>query len=406
MKILFISSLYPKEIYTQLYEQSNGMLQIQSNLFQWGVVTGMEQCNAEYTIACVPALPAWPRYRNLFTPRGLMKVGGEVRGDILRYCDTPAIKQLSERRVLYRYIRSWCDRYRSEDCICALVYTQQSEKLGAVIDLKKRFPNLIVVPIITDLIDNAMDFKSNHRLLKRVQLWLEKRAQHRLFPQVDKYILLTDQMSDCIPESIGRKMIMEGISCVSDPFTNKIVKNDDVRTLLYTGSLQEFTGVRQLVDAFLKTTDSRFRLIICGKGPCSSYIQEISQKDSRIIYKGRVEHEEALRLQRECTVMINPRRPNGNITKYSFPSKTMEYMTSGTPMIGYHLEGIPKDYYPYMYTPKDLTSQALIECLNHTLSLPLHELQDKADSAYDFILNNKSAKSQVCRMLNFIAEVQ
>ena len=109
-----------------------------------------------------------------------------------------------------------------------------------------------------------------------------------------------------------------------------------------------------------------------------------------------------MRLQSKSTLLINPRIPNGGITKYSFPSKTMEYMTSMTPMIGYHLEGMPKEYYEHMFTPDDLSVEALTRCINDTLTLPLDVLQSKAERANTYIVDNKNSEKQVKRIIDFV----
>ena len=82
----------------------------------------------------------------------------------------------------------------------------------------------------------------------------------------------------------------------------------------------------------------------------------------------------------------------------------MEYLVSGTPMLGYKLEGIPTEYYNYFYTINDLDEIALIDILSKVLSLPQKELNKKAKEAYDFIMKNKIAKIQVKRIIKFISE--
>lgn len=405
MKLLFINCAYPQECYNVLKENSNGMLNAAVNVFQWSVIDGLEQNDIDCTLACVPSLPAWPRYRHFFTPKGVMSVEGMKRGHYLRYLNLPALKQLSERRILRKYINQWCKKNKKEDKLVVLVYGQYVAELGAAIDLKRKYPNLIVASIITDLIDNAMDFSANHHWLKRIQVRLEEKGQRKIFPNVDKFILLTHQMTECIPEAKEKYIVVEGIA-PKDSLKSiyPVNKDEKLRTLLYTGVLEKYAGVDQLVDAFYKTTNADFRLIVCGSGSSASHVKDVADKDSRIIYKGRVEREEAVLLQRESTLLINPRIPNGNITKYSFPSKTMEYMTSMTPMIGYHLEGIPKEYYEHMYTPRDLSLVSLTDCINETLSLPIDELQVKAASAFDFIEKNKNSKMQIGRMLRFLSD--
>lgn len=382
---------------------SQGHLQVPSDVFQWAVIDGLERNDIDYTLACTPALPAWPRYHKFITPSGEMKVNGKIRGDYLRYCTAPVLNQKTWRVALKHYARNWCKKNKSEDRLIIICYTQQADRLGPAIELKRRFPNLVVAPIITDLIDNAMDFAANRTFVKRIQMAFEKRAEKKLFQKVDKFILLSRQMTDCIPEAEGRYAVVEGIaSWESIAPRAPFVKNGEIRSLLYTGTFQEFGGLRMLVDSFLQTRDSRFRLILCGQGVLRDYVEKAADSDSRIIYKGMVSHDEVVRLQRESTVLVNPRRPNGGITKYSFPSKTMEYMSSLTPMMGYHLEGIPEEYYPFMYTPKDLTQEALTECINETLSLPLEILQEKANNAFQFVAQSKNSVEQVRRMIEFL----
>ena len=64
-------------------------------------------------------------------------------------------------------------------------------------------------------------------------------------------------------------------------------------------------------------------------------------------------------LHKRATALINPRKPNSKITRFSFPSKNMEYLSSGTPMIGYKLDGIPSEYYDYFYTIDDSSEKSL-----------------------------------------------
>lgn len=403
-KILFITTSYPEDCYEQLKLDSNGVLQAANNNFQWAVIEGLDSNMYDYSIVCTPALPAWPRYKRLLTPKGVFRVNTIPKGHYLSYCNLPAIKQISIRSVLRRYIRQWCQSNDHFDRLIVLVYTQQTEHLGSALDLKRRYPNLVVAPIITDLIDNALDYDANRKILKRIQIKVEQYSEKRLLKKVDKFILLTQAMEECIKEAKGKSIVIEGIA--RDSMCPTLINNrsGDIKSLLYSGTFQEFGGLRILVDAFLLTKDPSFRLILCGDGALTDYVKEVSEKDCRIIYKGRIDREEVLRLQREATVLINPRQPNGGITKYSFPSKTMEYMSSHTPMIGYKLEGIPNEYFNYMFPVENLSVESLKSVIEKTLSLPSSELNDKALSAAEFIKNNKCPKRQVQKIINFLSQ--
>lgn len=402
MRLLFVNIAYPKECYDDFYTDAKGLLSVPMNVYQWAIIEGLENNDVDYSLVSLPGLPAWPRYSHVFTPKGKMIVNGKERGSYIRYCDLPVIKQLSQKYSLKKQIRQWCLANNNEEQIQILVFTQQADKLSAIIELKKQFKNLKIAVIITDLIENAELYAYNRSLLKRIQLFIEKKAEHRLFSYVDKFILLSRQMEDFIPEAMGRSIVIEGIAKEPPVITN-VGSNNKKKVLLYTGILEEYAGINQLVDAFLLTNNQDYKFVICGTGPCAEYVKNAAHKDSRIVYKGVVPYDEVVKLQRSAMVLINPRRPDGRITKYSFPSKTMEYMMSGTPMIGYKLEGIPVEYYDYMITPNDLTTEALSECIDNTFAKSQEELNYIAARAKEFIIKNKSSSVQVNHILTFLS---
>jgi glycosyltransferase involved in cell wall biosynthesis len=80
----------------------------------------------------------------------------------------------------------------------------------------------------------------------------------------------------------------------------------------------------------------------------------------------------------------------------------MEYMSSGTPFVGYKLGGIPEEYYEHYYALTDESEETLINAINVILTKPLSELNAKAEDAYHFISEKKSSQYQVARLLEFL----
>ena len=219
---------------------------------------------------------------------------------------------------------------------------------------------------------------------------------------MNKYVMLAHQMCKFIPEASTNHLILEGIAlddCDKMPIRDF---NDSKKILLYTGSLGIHTSVEYLVKAFHELAESHFSLIICGDGYYRSLVEEFAAKDSRIIYKGNVPRDQAVKLQQEATAVINPRRSDIRDTPYSFPSKTIEYLLSGTPMIGYKLEGIPNEYYEYFYPIPDLSIESLKETIRSVLLMDSELLQIKAQEAYKFIKLNKTAKQQINRLMLYL----
>ena len=210
-------------------------------------------------------------------------------------------------------------------------------------------------------------------------------------------------MEEMLPESAKNNIIVEGIAkSVTRPAFNKT--ETPLKTILYTGALRSYVGVCNFVDAFMLTENPNYRLVICGGGADSDYIRKCASSDLRIIMKGNVSHEDAVRLQREATLLVNPRPGTHYVTRYSFPSKTMEYMTSGTPMMGYKLEGIPKEYYEHMFVMESENKEYIAHKIDEILSKPQVDLNNKAQKAYEFIINNKTAEIQVKRIIDFLSK--
>ena len=94
-------------------------------------------------------------------------------------------------------------------------------------------------------------------------------------------------------------------------------------------------------------------MILCGDGDARPYVEEQIKKDSRIEYKGVVTSSVANEYINSADVLINPRSNSEEYTKYSFPSKNIEYLMTGKTVVAYMLDGMPKCYENYVYIIPD-----------------------------------------------------
>ena len=115
--------------------------------------------------------------------------------------------------------------------------------------------------------------------------------------------------------------------------------------------------------------------------------------------------EEVLKLQQKATLLVNPRTPEGEFTKYSFPSKTMEYFASGKPTLLYRLPGIPDEYFEYCYTVDTLGVDALSETLSCILNLSNEKLEQKGRCARNFVLSQKNPIVQCTKIVQLISQI-
>ena len=172
------------------------------------------------------------------------------------------------------------------------------------------------------------------------------------------------------------------------------------KTVLYTGTLEPDLGIQELLSAFEMTPE--YDLWICGQGSMNEAVRDAASHCANIRYFGFIPQQEALRLQTLATVLINPRSASGAFTRYSFPSKTLEYMRAGKPVLCYKLEGIPAEYDDYLCYIKQEGAQGIASATRELLSHSPQELANLGESARSFVLENKNPSMQCKKLVKLL----
>lgn len=131
-------------------------------------------------------------------------------------------------------------------------------------------------------------------------------------------------------------------------------------------------------------------------------VAQAAENHANIRFFGFVSHERALELQAHASLLINPRSPRGVFTRYSFPSKTLEYMRSGKPVACYRLEGIPKEYDPYLRYIEGEGADAIRRAVRAVLALSHQERRSLGERARAFVIAHKTPEVQCRRLVTFL----
>ncbi|WP_313552503.1 glycosyltransferase [Aerococcus sp.] len=108
-------------------------------------------------------------------------------------------------------------------------------------------------------------------------------------------------------------------------------------TILYTGTLINYNGIIELLRGFSKIEDNNFQLRIFGAGPLENSVMKYSQKDKRIFYGGLVESGKLKEEYNNADLLINFRKTDHIVAKFSFPSKLIEYISMKKPVLSTNL---------------------------------------------------------------------
>ena len=105
------------------------------------------------------------------------------------------------------------------------------------------------------------------------------------------------------------------------------------KNVLFCGALTEYNGIPNLLKAMELVKDPQVTLDIYGGGYLENMVAEYAQRHENVNYYGKISNHEVMEKQREAWLLVNPRKVDDLIAKVTFPSKTFEYMLSGTPVL-------------------------------------------------------------------------
>lgn len=376
-KLLYISTGIPKEEVKRLQEKqfnfsSNALLPI--SVFHGNILDGLSNSYDEIT-----ALSAAPISNRIFKIKRYCApdiVQNKVTYTMPSFWNYPIIKQITVIAKMFCYIISWCNKNKADEKNIIIDGTF----FGGLISLwfAKKIKKVKTSAIIVDM----------YPFMDPSRKKISQKVYHKLLKVADSFVFVTEQLAELI--NLDRKpyMIMEGlVNAQNVERAEEVVEN----LCIYAGGLQEIYGVRNLVDAFHESTLS-CSLHLYGNGDVIEYIKEISRIDARIEYKGLVSHEELLAIERSAKLLINPRPVDGKLdTRYNFPSKLMEYMQAGRPVITTRLRGIPKEYDEYMYFFEGDTKDDIKKGLEKVLMMDEQTLSCFGRAARKYVNENKNS---------------
>ncbi|MBQ8834489.1 MAG: glycosyltransferase family 4 protein [Oscillospiraceae bacterium] len=219
------------------------------------------------------------------------------------------------------------------------------------------------------------------------------------------YVLLTEAMNDYLNKAGKPYVVLEGHADITmGEKLPSMERKIPGRVCFYAGGVSKQYGLGHLVEGFRMADIPDARLHIYGPGDYVDELQEIARQDDRIFYGGMLLSSEIVEKEMEATLLVNPRPTDEEYVKYSFPSKTMEYMASGTPVLTTRLPGMPKEYYPHVYFIDEETPDGIAAALKAVLTNSDEELFRKGCEARKFVLEGRNNVIQAGKILDMLSK--
>lgn len=393
MRYLYCGSFCVPEEEEELMAWSKCGLQFSIINFQRNMLQGIkENMSSGDSLDIINYYPlgAYGRYSSL-----LFLPGERAKNyQRLSLLNIPIIKQFYYNIQASYYIKRWVKTYKDEEK-CILMYDLLTPYLQVLSSISSN--KLKTFSIVADLPNEYGYEKSDKGLKGRIKEYIGKKSLIQI-RNLDRLGLLTKQMSEVLNIRKEKYVVIEGFSNRLRPFC-ELNKSEQI-IVLYTGVVSKTYQLDILVEAFGQIKNSNYELWICGNG---NYVGELLVKcnlDKRIKYWGNLPALKIAELQSRATILINPRQNKGSYTKYSFPSKIIEYLSAARPVIGYKLDGIPDDYYDYIVTPHNDSIEELANTIVSVSQMPYSELKQLGIEGREFVIKRCNPREQISRLLH------
>lgn len=402
MKTLFIGSIVEEEIFERLISKSKkNKPSIAGQRFERLLAEGMNETGDTVELLSYLPTPSFPNNSILFSGFKRSKYSN-MKLTYIPLVNINIVKQLIIMVYTFFYLLGWCLRNRSNNNSILLNVVYVPTAIPSIL-ISKIFKVPIVV-VVPDVSTYRFSYTNQRNVCKTFVEKFSKFLSEKFDGEFDGYVLLTKEMNKLVNKKNKPYIVIEGM--IEESILDERKKiNNKKKIIMYAGSLREKYGISKLLNAFLKLEEFEVEFWIFGTGDYERKIKEISSSNNNIKFFGLKSQTEVFKYEQKADLLINPRPSNEEFTIYSFPSKTLEYMSSGTPMLTTKLPGIPEEYFNYLFTFDDESVEGMKKKLIEILGYDDEKLNSFGQSAREFVIKNKNYIVQTQKINQFLKSI-
>lgn len=403
MKILYLGSMMSAKMADEITLQSRIKPSTAPVNFQRNLLKGFIGKPAELDIHSIPPVAMFPGSKLIAWGRRKEQYFGTLEGRFIPIINLPILKQLTTCTSTFFCVLAWCIRNAGEKEKCVLVYGQNVFSALPQTLLCRVF-GVKSCNIITDPINYVSSFDAMPKW-KKCLLRLQWSMMEGIKRCYSSFVLLTEAMITDYVTDNKPYILLEGIGDTAIFDQTPDCGKAEPPVIMYAGALTEGFGIQKYLEAIPQMKQRAQYWFFGAGGDCEKSIIEAEKENPQIRFWGKVVWEELLRHMKEASVLVSVKPLDQFHTRYQFPSKIMEYMASGTPTASTRVEGIPAEYFDYIYPIEGVDAQSIASSLDRILELSPVDRQNKGREARRFIEEKKNCYVQAERILNLLEQV-
>lgn len=387
-QILFINGQIPNVDFVN--KNSIDLMQVAAEKLQKAIIDGLKENGQKVNVVSLPFVGNYPfRFKKMHFPSYSYE-----EHDFLAFNNLWGYRNISRYNSLKRFLLDHKNLLNSKRI---LLYSPHTPFVKIAKIIKKYNPKSHICLIVPDL-PQYMNLEKHKSIFYRFFKNIDINILKKNLRYIDSFVLLTKFMSTKINIYNKPELIIEGIS--NSNFKNEFTKTGNVKKkIVYTGKTNKSFGILSLVEAFKLIGNPNYELHIYGCGDSDSCLKK--EVHNNIFFHGFVDSTKINDIIENADVLVNPRKNNETYTKYSFPSKLMDYIATGRPIVCYKLDGIPDEYNEVLFYPKGNTNQDLADKIVFALNLDEESLIKHFNISKEFI-KNKNSFFSIKKLIEFL----
>ena len=398
MELLYIGSVCDQEVFNNTVSKSKIKPSASAQNFESALIRGFAQLkDIHLTCISTESIASFPHGSRLILRRRKDIISDSVCTSVIPAINLPGIKNYMHGFFSMQELKKWLKNTEGDERAVLFYGLYPSVVEKCLNTCKEACCKCFCM--VTDIPKMMFTNTKSKGIVKK--LFARRYKEKALFLQgnFDGYIYLTEAMSEAVapgkPYIVVETIVDEGLF---DAFGD--VSKANPPAIMYAGALYKKYGVDSIVETF-KLIKSPCELWLYGSGDYESELIKEANENLSIRYFGRVSRNEVLINEKRATLLINLRNSQDDYTKYSFPSKMGEYMLSGTPVFSTHLEGIPDEYYNYIYSTKNNDPSSIATEISHLIN-DTPSLIAKGEAARNYVRKEKNAYLRSKEISDFI----
>lgn len=317
----------------------------------------------------------------------------------INYRNDLFIKYFSIYLSTIKILKEFIHKYGNDFFVISTINYLPVAAATQFISKKYKIKNYI---IFTDCSESfAYDGETN--LIKKYLKKIYKKIVKSLEIKYDGYINFSPAMNKLVNPYNKPSIVCEGFLNANELDLN-FEKKYSKFIILFAGSLLPSMGIQNLIQAFKKISQPDIELWIAGDGSGRDELIRFAADDKRIRFMGFLNRKELFQIEKKSSLLVNTRNPEDAFTKYSFPSKTFEYLASGTPFLSTKLECYTDEYDEYIIFIKDNNPETIKREIEKIYKWKEKTRMSFGKKAQEFILQEKNSNKQCEKVIRFIKE--